>query len=76
LKKTLGGYSGQRDCPGAREEPFVVDFPEALQERPLGQMATLLTLAFVNYTDTYSASAAPERFIPVRSLTKGRREGR
>jgi hypothetical protein len=76
LKRTTGGYTGKRDCPGAQEEPFVVDFPESLQERPLGEMATLLTLAFVNYTDTYSASASLAGSVPVRSIVKGRREGR
>jgi hypothetical protein len=76
LKRTLEGYTGERNCPGAREEPFLVDFPESLQDRPLGQMATLLTLAFVDYTDTYSASASLASSVPVRTFTKGRRTGR
>jgi hypothetical protein len=75
LRRTPGGYTGERDCPGAREEPFLVDFPEFLQERPLGQMATLLALAFVDYTDTYSSSASIAGSVPVRSITKGRRQG-
>lgn len=76
LKRTTGGYTGKRDCPGAQEEPFVVDFPESLQERPLGEMATLLTLAFVNYTDTYSASASLAGSVSERSIGKSRREAR
>jgi len=36
------------------EEGFYGDFPESLQARPLGEMATLLTLTLASYTETYS----------------------
>jgi hypothetical protein len=62
MKRVEGGYSGTRDCAGPLEEGFYVDFPEELQARPLGQMATLLTLALVSYTDTYSSLVSPARF--------------
>lgn len=70
LKKVQGGFSGQRDCGGPLEEPFHVDFPESLQARPLGQMATLLTLALVGYTDTYEPSVSMARFTAVREHTQ------
>lgn len=68
MTKVDGGFSGKRDCAGPVEEQFYVDFPESLQARPLGQMATLLTLALVNYTDTYSPDVSMARFAAVREL--------
>jgi hypothetical protein len=62
MSRVDGGYSGKRDCAGPLEESFYVDFPESLQARPLGEMATLLTLALVSYTDTYSSLVSPARF--------------
>lgn len=70
MKKVDGGFSGTRDCAGPLEEHFDVDFPESLQQRPLGQMATLLTLALVSYTDTYSPAVSPARFTAVRERTQ------
>ncbi|MFL5348796.1 MAG: hypothetical protein ACJ8AT_28705 [Hyalangium sp.] len=70
MKKVDGGFSGKRDCAGPLEEQFYVDFPESLQARPLGQMATLLTLTLVSYTDTYSPALSPARFTAVRERTQ------
>jgi hypothetical protein len=62
MKRVEGGYEGQRDCAGPLEDSFYVDFPESLQARPLGQMATLLSMALVSYTDTYSPMVSQARF--------------
>ncbi|MBN1203363.1 MAG: hypothetical protein JXB05_00375 [Myxococcaceae bacterium] len=62
MTRVEGGYSGKRDCAGPLEEGFYVDFPESLQARPLGEMATLLTLALASYTETYSPAVSPARF--------------
>jgi hypothetical protein len=70
MKRVDGGFSGKRDCSGPLEEQFYVDFPESLQARPLGQMATLLTLALVSYTDTYSPAISPARFTTARDTMK------
>ncbi|WP_224243291.1 hypothetical protein [Hyalangium gracile] len=66
LKRVEGGYSGKRDCAGPLEEQFLVDFPESLQARPLGQMATLLALNLASYTESYSSAISPARFTTQR----------
>jgi hypothetical protein len=69
MTRVEGGYSGKRDCAGPLEEQFYVDFPESLQARPLGEMATLLTLALASYTESYSPSVSMARFTAPRELT-------
>jgi hypothetical protein len=70
LTRVEGGFSGKRDCSGPLEDGFYVDFPESLQARPLGEMATLLTLALASYTDTYSPSVSMARFTAPRELLR------
>jgi len=70
MTRVEGGFSGKRDCSGPLEEGFYVDFPESLQGRPLGEMATLLTLALVSYTDTYSPAVSVARFTAPRELIR------
>jgi hypothetical protein len=70
MTRVEGGYSGQRDCDGPLDDGFYVDFPESLQARPLGEMATLLTLALVSYTDTYSPSISAARWTNPRELLR------
>ena len=48
------------------EEGFYGDFPESLQARPLGEMATLLTLTLASYTETYSPAVSIARFTAPR----------
>jgi hypothetical protein len=69
MQRVEGGYSGKRDCAGPLEEEFYVDFPENLQERPLGQMATLLAMSLFSYTETYSPAVSPARFTTSREQT-------
>lgn len=68
MTRVEGGFSGKRDCAGPLEEPFYVDFPESLQARPVGEMATLLTLALASYTETYSPGVSLARFTAPREL--------
>ena len=70
MTRVEGGFSGRRDCAGPLEDSFFVDFPESLQARPLGEMATLLTLALVSYTDTYSPSISAARWTNPRELLR------
>ncbi|WP_224247688.1 hypothetical protein [Hyalangium gracile] len=70
MSRVEGGFSGKRDCEGSLEEGFFIDFPESLQARPLGEMATLLTLTLVNYTDAYAQAVSPARFTAPRDFTK------
>jgi hypothetical protein len=70
MTRVDGGYSGRRDCAGPLEEQFYVDFPESLQARPIGEMATLLTLALVSYTDTYSPAVSTARFTTPREFLR------
>jgi hypothetical protein len=70
MTKVEGGFSGKRDCAGPLEEGFQVDFPESLQARPVGEMAALLTLALVSYTDTYSPAVSVARFTAPRELLR------
>jgi hypothetical protein len=68
MTRVEGGFSGKRDCAGPLEEQFHVDFPESLQARPVGEMATLLTLALASYTETYSPGVSLARFTAPREL--------
>ncbi|KFE71532.1 hypothetical protein [Hyalangium minutum] len=70
LNRVEGGFSGKRDCSGPLEEGFSVDFPESLQARPVGEMASLLTLALVSYTDTYSPAVSIARFSAPREVLR------
>ena len=70
MQRVDGGYSGRRDCAGPLEDAFFVDFPESLQARPLGEMATLLSLALVSYSDTYSPTVSMARFTTARERIK------
>lgn len=70
LNRVEGGFSGKRDCSGPLEEGFSVDFPESLQARPVGEMASLLTLALVSYTDTYSPGVSIARFSAPREVLR------
>ena len=70
MTRVDGGYSGKRDCAGLLEEQFYVDFPESLQARPVGEMATLLTLALASYTETYSPAVNMARFTAPRELIR------
>jgi hypothetical protein len=47
-----------------------VDFPEALQARPLGEMATLLTLTLASYTESHVAAVSAARFTAPRDFTR------
>ncbi len=70
MTRVEGGYSGKRDCAGPLEEQFYVDFPESLQARPLGEMATLLTLTLASYTETYSPAVSMARFTTPKELLR------
>ncbi|WP_224364769.1 hypothetical protein [Hyalangium versicolor] len=71
MRRVEGGYAGKRDCSTPLEEEFYVDFPQSLQERPLGQMATLLTLTLFSYTESFSPTLSPARFTLTRDFARG-----
>ncbi len=64
MRREPGGFVGQRSCSGPLEAAFAVHFPQPLMERPLGERALMMTLAFVNTTGTYSQAGALARRIP------------
>jgi hypothetical protein len=70
MTRVQGGFSGRRDCSGPLEEGFYVEFPETLQKRPIGEMATLLTLALASYTESYVSAVSPARFTAPRDFTR------
>ncbi|WP_434385980.1 hypothetical protein [Melittangium boletus] len=59
------GFLGERSCGGPLEATFRVNFPAPLFKRSPGESASLLILALVNSTPTYSTIISPERrFAP------------
>lgn len=48
MQQSGEGYQGQRDCGDGVRDGISMSFPDALQQRPLGEKAALLTLTFAN----------------------------
>jgi hypothetical protein len=73
-KREEGGYTGKRDCGGVLEGDFDLAFPAPLQQRPLGEKATLLALMLVNHTLSHPPAYSVATFAKPRqgsSFSKG-----
>jgi hypothetical protein len=70
MQQGAEGFQGKRDCGAGTEEGVALSFPAALQQRPLGERAALLTLTFTNDSEAHAPGVAMSRFVTQRNLVQ------
>jgi len=64
MQQRAEGFHGKRDCGAGAEDGIAMSFPDALQQRPLGEKAALLTLTFANDSEARTPAS------PMNALTR------